>query len=121
MTTFPALAAAGARQRLIIGPWTHTYDSGRQVGEVDFGPTAEFDYVALMVRWFDHWLKGVNHWIMADPPLRLFVMGENVWREEWEWPLARTPRQETAVESWSRRRLGLAKSSWAARSSPIPT
>ncbi len=81
---------ARRNQKLIIGPWTHTHDSGRQVGEVDFGPAAEFDYVALMVRWFDHWLKGVNNGIMAEPPIRLFVMGENVWREEWEWPLART-------------------------------
>ena len=27
---------------------------------------------------------------MDDPPVRLFVMGENRWRDEQEWPLART-------------------------------
>jgi len=27
---------------------------------------------------------------MAEPPIKLFVMGENVWRYEHEWPLART-------------------------------
>ena len=26
----------------------------------------------------------------TSAPIRIFVMGENVWRDEWEWPLART-------------------------------
>jgi putative CocE/NonD family hydrolase len=27
---------------------------------------------------------------LKEPPVRIFVMGENVWRDENEWPLART-------------------------------
>jgi putative CocE/NonD family hydrolase len=81
---------ARKNQKLIIGPWSHAYDSNRQVGEVDFGPEAEFDYVSLMVRWFDYWLKDRNNGIMDEPPIRIFVMGKNAWREEKEWPLART-------------------------------
>ena len=27
---------------------------------------------------------------MDDPPVKIFVMGDNVWRTENEWPLART-------------------------------
>ena len=42
------------------------------------------------LRWFDHWLKGVPNGADEDPPLQIFVMGINRWREELEWPLART-------------------------------
>jgi putative CocE/NonD family hydrolase len=42
------------------------------------------------LRWFDHWLKDINNGMMEEPPIRLFVMGTNQWRDEYEWPLART-------------------------------
>ena len=42
------------------------------------------------MRWFDYWLKGLDNGIMEEPPIRIFVMGENKWRVENEWPLART-------------------------------
>jgi putative CocE/NonD family hydrolase len=42
------------------------------------------------LRWFDYWLKGNDTGIMQEPPIRIFVMGANVWRNEDEWPLART-------------------------------
>jgi putative CocE/NonD family hydrolase len=41
------------------------------------------------LRWFDHWLKGIDTGMLAEPPIKLFVMGANVWRDEEEWPLAR--------------------------------
>jgi putative CocE/NonD family hydrolase len=45
---------------------------------------------ALQVRWFDRWLKGIENGIDTEPPVRIFVMGANEWRDEHEWPLART-------------------------------
>ena len=44
----------------------------------------------IQLRWFDHWLKGEENGIMDEPPVRIFVMGDNAWRDEGEWPLART-------------------------------
>ena len=44
----------------------------------------------LALKWFDYWLKEKDNGIMKDPPIRIFVMGANVWRGEHEWPLART-------------------------------
>ena len=41
-------------------------------------------------RWFDYYLKGIDTGILDEPPVKIFVMGENVWRDEQEWPLART-------------------------------
>ena len=76
-------------QRLLVGPWTHGQFVS-QAGELDFGPQAGIDLLALQTRWFDHWLKGIDRGLLDDPPVRLFVMGANRWRDEQEWPLART-------------------------------
>lgn len=79
-------------QKLIMGPWLHGPLNGL-VGEVDFGYRAGdvsvFHY-GIMWRWFDYWLKGEANGIMDEPPVRIFVMGRNRWRDENEWPLART-------------------------------
>jgi putative CocE/NonD family hydrolase len=84
--------------RIIIGPWAHqNLGLGATAGalsdpytDVDFGPEAPQDLVAEQIRWYDRRLKGIDNGIDHEPPLRLFVMGENVWRSEGEWPLART-------------------------------
>jgi uncharacterized protein len=39
------------------------------------------------VRWFDHWLKGMETGIMEEPPIRLFIMGTGEWKNANEWPL----------------------------------
>jgi hypothetical protein len=79
-------------QKLIMGPWLHGPMNG-VVGEVDFGYRASDASVFhwnILWRWFDYWLKGEQNGIMDEPPVRLFVMGRNRWRNEQEWPLART-------------------------------
>ena len=84
--------AGNTRQKLLIGPWTHgSYDG--LAGETDFGLQASGALVLpdeLQLRWFDYWLKGVDNGVMDEPPVRIFVMGDNRWRSEDEWPLART-------------------------------
>ena len=76
-------------QRLIVGPWTHTTDfSSSQVGELDFGPEAVRDFYQLADDWFGHWLKGESTGVEEWPPVQLFVMGANRWREEEDWPPA---------------------------------
>ncbi len=77
-------------QKLIIGPWPHTANPARKLGDLDFGEAAAIDFDPLHIKWFDYWLKGDENSFMQEPPVRLFVMGENVWRYEQEWPLART-------------------------------
>jgi putative CocE/NonD family hydrolase len=77
-------------QRLLMGPWPHALNSGTKLGEVEFGPTAKIDINAVWLRFFDRWLKGIDNGLDKEPPVRIFVMGENAWREESEWPLART-------------------------------
>jgi hypothetical protein len=64
------------------------------VGELDFGESAELNETELMFRWFDNQLKGVDNGVIEEPPVKIFVMGENKWRFENEWPLARTNYQK---------------------------
>jgi len=51
-------------------------------------PVSQMQYESL--RWFDHWLKGMETGLMEDAPVRAFVMGSNDWRESDEWPLSET-------------------------------
>ena len=55
-----------------------------------FGPQARLDPRVLQLRWFDHYLKGIDNGVDREAPLDFFVMGDNTWRKEREWPLART-------------------------------
>ena len=82
--------AIRSSQKLLVGPWPHAINSTTKLGTVEFGPTAVIDMNAYWLRWFDHWLKGSDSGFMKEPPVRIFVMGENVWRDENEWPIART-------------------------------
>ncbi len=77
-------------QKLIIGPWPHAFNRSQKLGDFDFGPASLIDMNGLYLRWFDYWLKGKNTGILDDPPVKIFVMGDDVWREEQEWPLKRT-------------------------------
>jgi len=84
-----ATELARTGQKLLIGPWAHAAPSIAQVGEVNFGWEATVAIEELQLRWFDHWLRDIDTGIMAEPPVRLYVMGHG-WRDEQEWPLART-------------------------------
>ena len=81
---------ARRHQHVLMGPWTHGIGRDGKVGSLDFGKGSVVDINALQVRWFDHWLKGEDTGVEAWAPLRIFVMGKNQWRDEQEWPLART-------------------------------
>jgi hypothetical protein len=68
-------------KRLIMGPWGHVLpqDSGM----------APIDFLALALRWWDHWLRGEDNGVMAEPPVTLYVEGEHpVWRGYRSWPPA---------------------------------
>ena len=89
-----------ARQsRLIVGPWPHALSLSTRTGDVDFGVNSLVDLEALELRWLDYWLKGIDTGIAKEPPLKLFIMGINEWRDEHEWPLARTEWQKWYLHS----------------------
>jgi len=81
---------AGAEQRLMVGPWAHAATSPEgKIGEVTFGKQAVLDMDGTVLRWSDYALKGTRNEYATGAPVRIFVLGENAWRDEREFPLAR--------------------------------
>jgi hypothetical protein len=82
---------ARADQRLLLGPWAHAETSPEgKVGDVTFGKSAVLDTDATILHWYDYALKGARNEYATGAPVRIFIMGENAWRDEQEFPLART-------------------------------
>jgi uncharacterized protein len=86
-----ATGHARRNQALVIGPWTHADQTGT-AGELHFGLLASAQAIQLerlqigFLRQFAR--DGEQEW--DGPRVKLFVMGDNAWRDEDDWPLART-------------------------------
>ncbi len=90
-------------QRLLVGPWVHGgCTAPKSPLSVDFGPDALPDFMPIALRWFDHWLKGVDESLLDEPPVRLFLMGENQWQTMDSWP----PANVTATPVYLRHGTG---------------
>ncbi|PKB85801.1 MAG: hypothetical protein BZY86_00720 [SAR202 cluster bacterium MP-NPac-SRR3961935-G1] len=93
---------ARSGQRLVIGPWAHGARGSTMVGRHYFGIMADpaaTDIDGMHLRWFDHWLNDGKNGITEEAPVRIFVMGDDVWREEQEWPLARAQESKYYLHS----------------------
>lgn len=49
-----------------------------------------YQYAYESLRWFDHWLKGVDNRIMEEAPVRAFIVGANEWKTAQAWPIPGT-------------------------------
>ena len=86
-----ATELARNNQYLIVGPWTHDgTDWPTRLGDMDFGSEAHLDYYDITSQWYRRWLHDEEDAIADWPRVRIFVMGDNTWRDEEDWPLART-------------------------------
>jgi putative CocE/NonD family hydrolase len=106
LTNYSALTERDAdnparAQRLVIGPWVHI-PWGRLSGIRNFGEDADNFLDDTQLRWFDYWLKGEQNGILDEPPVRLFVMGENRWRDADAWPPSNVHVQEWYLRSSGR-------------------
>jgi len=43
--------------------------------------------IEMLIRWYDHWLKGIDTGIMEGSPIKMYVMGTNQYREIDQFPL----------------------------------
>jgi putative CocE/NonD family hydrolase len=96
-----ASPAARDRQRLVVGPWSHAV-FGDAIGDRYLGPQASLaglDLTRLQIEFFASVLRGETP---PGPPVRLFVMGANRWRDEDEWPLQRAKPHSWYLGSDSR-------------------
>lgn len=55
-----------------------------------------------ILRWYDHWLKGIDTGVMSEPPVKFWVMGANEWRYADDWPLPETQWTPFYLKSWGR-------------------
>ncbi len=93
--------AARKGQRLLVTIGGHA-GGGQKIGDVDFGPAAnDFDENAVTVAWYEHLFLDKQN-IFTTTPVRIFVMGENKWRNEDAWPLQRAKATRYFLESSGR-------------------
>ena len=75
-----------ASTRLVVGPWGHA-ETITLPGDVR-NRNYRLESLAPSIPWFDRHLRAQGM-TTVDAPVRLYVMGANVWRDEQEWPLSR--------------------------------
>jgi len=81
---------ARKNQWLVVAPVDHELSpiTTHRIGRIDIGAEA-WSYDRIQ-RFFDYWLKGVDNGFSKTPRVEIFTIGDNKWRYEDEWPLART-------------------------------
>ncbi|WP_409495971.1 CocE/NonD family hydrolase [Amycolatopsis sp. cmx-11-12] len=104
LENYARLAGQGAVQRLVIGPWAHVPWSAT-IGQSDFGEEAHNTMDLAQLEWFEHWLSGRDD-EPDSPPVKLFVMGANRWREATAWPPPGTSEQRWFLHSGANRGHG---------------
>jgi putative CocE/NonD family hydrolase len=60
------------------------------------------DLAGIQLRFFDRWLRDGDTGGDPEPPVSIFVMGENRWRHEESWPLERAVATEFFLGSGGR-------------------
>ncbi len=49
-----------------------------------------YQYAYESLRWFDHWLKGIDTGMMDEPAIQLFIHGTGEWKSADDWPIPGT-------------------------------
>jgi putative CocE/NonD family hydrolase len=68
--------------RLLMGPWTHVGGSQGQGLPADGVPSL----TDLQLRWFDHWLKGLDTGVAAIPKVTQYAYGDDRYETQPDWP-----------------------------------
>jgi hypothetical protein len=83
---FALMTAAGrSGQRLLMGPWGHHVNAGRQLGDLDFGQQSVVDLESIMTDFLAEMVRGRAP-TEPLPPARVFLMAANRWLDLSGWP-----------------------------------
>ncbi len=90
-TNFAGLLAARTGERdprthLLLGPWTHGGQEDTTSGDRAFPKSSTIDYDDVVLRWLDHYVRGIDNGVDREPRVRYYVMGANAWRTADTWP-----------------------------------
>lgn len=90
LANYAGLREHGVPARLIVGPWAHgsTYGPYPDHSFDAFAPHDALDVPGAQLEFFAQHLQAADA-LDEPPPVRIFVMGSNRWRDEDEWPLTR--------------------------------
>jgi uncharacterized protein len=89
LEAFTELTRRSGVHRIVLGPWPHNMSTA--FPGVNYGRDSAAPIRQYQLEWLDHWVKPEKPaGQTAHPPVRIFVMGVNRWRNEQEWPLRRT-------------------------------
>jgi len=94
-----ATSLARENQRLLVCPCGHSTLGRREYGDWDFGPNAPLDTHAYELRFIDLWMKEIDDGISEEPPITVFLMGENRWIGLDQWPPREAKTQEWYLHS----------------------
>ena len=85
-SVFEGLWNTSNTKRILMGPWDH----GPADNASPHSPTKEvtFDVKAEMLRFFDHYLKGIENGINLEKPVQYFTIAEEAWKSADTWPPA---------------------------------
>jgi putative CocE/NonD family hydrolase len=84
LEAYAARRKSSGISRILIGPWAHNMSLPFE--DVSFGEDSTVPVRALQLEWFDQFLMGKDSPLLSQPPVKIFVMGANKWREETAWP-----------------------------------
>jgi putative CocE/NonD family hydrolase len=103
-------AGIQAPVKVLVGPWNHALPDTAV-------PGPRIDYLREVVRWLDHWCRGLDTGIMRDPPITVFVQEPapldpartdtpGTWRSEARWPAPGASERVLGLASDSRLAAG---------------
>ena len=69
-------------KKLLVTGARDVYEAHHLFDQIDF-------HEKELLRFYDHFLKGMDNGVMEGAPVRIWVRGEERYREETEWPLSR--------------------------------
>jgi putative CocE/NonD family hydrolase len=69
--------------KLILGPWSH---GGAYTCSPANAGRARFEHYAELLKFFDHYLKGLDTGLTNDEPIHYFTMAEEQWKAAGAWP-----------------------------------
>lgn len=89
-----------ANQHLVCGAWKHKMNVSRDIHGNYYGAdSVRYDMFWRYLRWYDHFLKGIENGVENEPPVLYFTIGENKWHEASQWPPAERADTELYLSS----------------------
>ena len=96
--------AARQGQRLLMGPWWHLNtddvpEEQTSFGDWRFGADGSFSTFAHETRFLGLHLKDIDDGLAGEPPVRVFLLGDNRWLDLDDWPPPDVERQAWHLSS----------------------